>query len=149
MARVVKTETCWNWTGATMPIRCKRGGYGVIGIGNKTSTTHRVAYALFVGEIPIGAMVLHRCDNRVCVRPDHLYLGDAKHNARDRLDRERGAWGERSGPSKLTTTEIRSAFRLREQRWTQQRIADYLGVTQSAISRILARHTWRRLDVKV
>lgn len=148
LARVKKTETCWNWTGARMP-RSKhgRGGYGAIGVGTRVVTTHRLAFELFFGPIPKGTMVLHRCDNRICVNPEHLYLGSAKRNTRDMLDRAREAWGERNGQAKLTEDDIRRIFALRRQRLTQRRIASQFGVTQSAISRILSRECWRRLEI--
>lgn len=71
------SEGCWLWTAARLP-----NGYGSIGIAGKQHGAHRVSWAMANGRWPSG-MVLHRCGNRQCVRPDHLYEGN---NSRNMLD---------------------------------------------------------------
>lgn len=72
-------DACWLWSG-----RPGVGGYGRASIGRgRTMLAHRLAYELAVAPVPDGVCVLHRCDNRACVRPDHLFLGDRGDNARD------------------------------------------------------------------
>ena len=85
---------CWLWNGAR-----NRDGYGVIGVSNKKRAqgAHRVAYELYVGYIPRGKMVCHECDNKRCVNPKHLYIGDAFTNARDAVLRGQQAKGARHG----------------------------------------------------
>lgn len=77
----VKTDgPCWLWTGAQMGSL----GYGQFRIDPaRTDYAHRVSWRLANGEIPDGALVLHRCDVPLCVRPDHLYLGNQADNMRD------------------------------------------------------------------
>lgn len=84
-SKVEKTETCWNWTA------CKRGkaGYGAINVNGKVKDAHRLSYELHKGEIPEGLMVLHTCDNRLCVNPEHLFLGTAKDNWHDGFNKGR------------------------------------------------------------
>lgn len=83
-ANVTKVpDGCWNWTAST------RNGYGVIGVHNRHEYAHRMAYMTFVGEIADGLVVRHRCDNRLCVRPDHLELGTHADNSRDMVERGR------------------------------------------------------------
>jgi HNH endonuclease len=91
---VEKGEECWLWQGAI-----GEHGYGYISIGgHRVKQAHRVAYELFIGPIPEGKCVLHRCDTRACVRPDHFFLGTPLTNAQDRDGKGRGnAWGWRSG----------------------------------------------------
>jgi hypothetical protein len=71
-------DGCWNWTASTMP-----SGYGCLRVEGKTKSSHRTVWQLERGEIPHGLCVLHVCDNRRCVRPDHLFLGTRVDNIRD------------------------------------------------------------------
>lgn len=65
---------------------------------NRSWLAHRAAWDEQVGEIPQGAFVLHKCDNRLCVRVEHLYIGDASDNMRDMVDRGRQRYdGEHNG----------------------------------------------------
>jgi hypothetical protein len=77
----IQKETCWIWKAG------KRGnnGYGGFRI-NATSIrlAHNVSYELYVGEIPKGMKVLHKCDNPLCVKPSHLFLGTQQENIKDR-----------------------------------------------------------------
>ena len=70
---------CWQWDGGTFS-----SGYARVGYDGKSQRVHRLFYRLFVGEIPDGLLVLHRCDNRACWNPDHLWLGTSRDNNRDR-----------------------------------------------------------------
>lgn len=86
----VSRSTCWNWQGQK-----KRSGYGYIFVGRKKISVHRISWSLFnEKEIPVGALVLHGCDNSSCCNPEHLRLGDPKMNSQDREERERG-WNKR------------------------------------------------------
>ena len=79
----ISISGCWNWTGSV-----DSKGYGSIKDG-VTSRAHRVAWKLYKGKIPEGIFVLHTCDNRKCVNPNHLFLGTSKDNVRDMMDKGR------------------------------------------------------------
>jgi len=109
-ANVQKTETCWNWNGPF-----DKDGYGRTHYNGNTSLVHRVSWILNKGAIPDGNQVLHHCDNPPCVNPDHLFLGNPKINAEDRVKKNRQAQGEslgllmrgeNHGKAKLTAKQV-------------------------------------------
>ena len=82
--KVQKTETCWNW------IAGDRGnGYGAFRFRKKVWDAHRVSWVLANGEIPDKLLVCHKCDNRRCVNPNHLFLGSFTDNLLDSFNKGR------------------------------------------------------------
>lgn len=84
--RVDKSGDCWEWTGAK-----NKYGYGMLPYGprkaRKSFGAHRVSYEIHFGVIPDGLLVLHKCDNKSCVNPAHLELGNQSKNVQDAYDR--------------------------------------------------------------
>ena len=101
-SRYVKNEQtgCWEWTGTL-----DHYGYGAIGIGprgsNKVWKAHRLSLVLSGVEVPDGAHVCHKCDNRKCVNPEHLFIGTNTDNMLDAV-----AKGSRSNYRPLTDDEV-------------------------------------------
>ena len=91
MGKVKKTETCWLWTASTT-----HKGYGQFQVGTfkspKIRQAHRVSYEIYKGEIPQGYHILHSCDNRICVNPEHLRVGTNTDNTIDRILRNPRYW---------------------------------------------------------
>jgi hypothetical protein len=85
---------CWLWVG---PDNGK--GYGLLGIRNRPKKirynllAHRASWTIHKGDIPEGALVLHKCDVRSCVNPDHLFLGSPKDNTQDMIAKGRRSSG--------------------------------------------------------
>ncbi|MCI0564461.1 MAG: HNH endonuclease [Nitrososphaera sp.] len=97
-SKIDKTETCWLWTG-----KKKCSGYGLIpkggpGKNSPALRVHRVMWELTFGPIPEGQKILHKCDVRHCVNPEHLFLGTQADNLADCKDKGR-AWYQQPNAS--------------------------------------------------
>lgn len=127
--RVEKTETCWLWTG-----HMTHDGYGTLRRRKieqkKMLYAHRYAWMLTHGLIPEGELVLHRCDVRNCVNPEHLFLGSHHTNHIDMAMKERSTLT-------LTADQVREV----RTRWAagarQVDLAATFGISQSTVSRLV------------
>lgn len=164
--RITFTEGgCWEWTGCTTDF-----GYGQINIGGKKWLTHRLSYRLFVGEIPSGLKICHRCDNPPCIRPDHLFLATQKENIDDMMVKGRNmhkvcpetlARGDKNGSRtkpesvrrgekiewhKLTdedVIEIRRSFN--EGEMSAPELAVKFNVIVQTINKVVQGYTWKHI----
>jgi hypothetical protein len=137
-SKVDKSGECWEWTAGLSTV-----GYGKFGVGrNETVVAHRYSYELEFGKIEDGLLVCHRCDNRKCVRPSHLFLGTHLDNTTDALNKGRLAFGERQGTAKLTEEKVAEIILLKGKMF-QRDVAKLFGISQTQVSRIQARKHWR------
>lgn len=140
-AKVRKSDACWEWQGSVSA----GTGYGCFYDG-KAFSTHRYSWEIHNGAIPRGLCVLHRCDNRICVRPDHLWLGTKRDNSQDMAAKGRhlgpGFQGEDHGEAKLTELQAR-AIKASDEPGVA--LAALYGVSPSLISLIRRGKAWRHI----
>lgn len=143
-AKFVKSDGCWEW-GAGKVL----DGYGYFSVAGMVQRAHRVAYQLYVGEIPEGMCVCHHCDNPGCVNPSHLFLGTNADNVRDRENKGRGVRptniGEKHGCSKLTEAQVIEIRAKHESGARGVDLAKEYGVAHQTISKIVHRRAWTRI----
>lgn len=96
---------CWNWDGTVSMY-----DYGHFYVNGVCKRAHRISWEIYYGKIPKDKMVLHKCDNRRCVNPSHLYLGDNSDNMKDRSNRNSGSFVGRH--SRLNQIEVQKAREL-------------------------------------
>lgn len=134
---------CWVWTGT----RTGRDGYGGIYVAHHQAPgakhpiatyVHRLSWELHYGLIPDGRHVLHNCDNRSCVNPAHLKLGDQAANMKDAASRNRfNVPRPHHANLKLSASDVERIKAMRKAGETLQSIADVFRVTKSCISQIV------------
>lgn len=141
--KVIKTQGCWNWAGTVLNKR----GYGQFCHNGKISMAHRYSWELTNGVIRNGLNVLHRCDNRKCVNPKHLWLGTLEDNMRDMVLKGRSYHpiGELHPNSKLKWDDIENIRRsFHTKNFKSVDIAKKFAVTRATINRITSMKGWHR-----
>jgi len=137
LEKVVKVSSgCHEWIGCLMP-----NGYGQFHKDGKTAYAHRVAWEIEHGEEP-SEYVLHKCDNRKCVNPEHLFIGSFYDNMNDMVEKGRQAHGEKNHHAKLTKEQV---LQIRQEIGTNQEIGEKYGVTRSLISMIRSGRIWKNI----
>lgn len=143
-ARTARSGECWVWTGAA-PFA--DNGYGRIRVGEYKRKVHRVAWELAYGPIPDPYLfVCHRCDNRLCVRPEHLFLGTHEDNQRDKIEKGRHVRGMTAPRAKLTDDAVREIRRLAMNGTSRASLGRRFGVGSASISKIVLRQRWAHIE---
>jgi hypothetical protein len=132
---IIPEHPCWEWIGT------KKDGYGRM---FPDLRAHRVSWELHFGQIPNALVVRHDCDNRPCVRPDHLRLGTTQDNTADRTKRNRQAKGEKQGSARLTEAQVLEIRELAKSQNCSQ-IAKIYGVHRSHAWAIVTGVKWSYL----
>lgn len=150
--KVVLSDGCWNWTASRL-----RNGYGRININKRPHSAHRVSFVLYGSHIPSGQLVCHRCDNRSCVKPSHLFAGTFSDNLKDCWNKGRhsmnGVKAMRANPPQYPTGENTHGHKLTWERvaiirrkpflkGSGRELAERFGVTQTLISTVRKGKTW-------
>lgn len=141
-----KETGCWNWTGALIG-----RGYGQFQVRSASGRAkldkyaHRWSWRLHRGDIAEGMVILHTCDNRCCVNPDHLQEGTHKDNSQDMKEKGRHLFGERNSTSKLDEETVLLIHQLSRLGHSQAKIAKRIGVAQMTVCRILRGERWNHV----
>lgn len=141
--RIITSLACWEWTGYV-----GRHGYGVMAIGHRDRmTVPRVSWRVHYGEVPPGLCVLHRCDNKLCGNPEHLFLGDHQANTDDKLAKKRMRHGHLCGAAnpgaRLDWDKVEAIRRRCDAGETTYMLAVEFGINQALVWRVWRRRSWR------
>lgn len=129
-------DECWEWQAG-----CCRDGYGTFHYNGKSTGAHCVSYLLTKGEIPLGMVVMHTCDNPPCCNPSHLKLGTHKDNAHDAIKK-----GRFSPLQKIFVGDVREIRRLYAVgSYTYEGLGTLYGVLKPMICRIVNRNNWKHI----
>lgn len=134
-------DDCWPWKAGF-----EDKGYGQFKVADRVVRSHRIAWELTHGTIPRGLHVLHKCDNRACCNPAHLFLGTQLDNIADRHRKGRDAHVSRPGMSnhraRLTDDAVRQ---IRAENRPLKFIAKDHGVSTALVSLIRSRKRWTHI----
>lgn len=146
-------DECWEWTKGR-----NKWGYGKFSIRDlenkkRTAAAHRIAYQIYNNELPAGLLVCHRCDNRLCCNPAHLFLGTHAENSADMVAKgrskasytppEKRRYGKDNPNSKLTEEIVRSIRSEYSSGGIGKRpLALRYGVSKPVITAVVRRETW-------
>lgn len=122
-------------------------GYGLFRTDSGCHLAHRIAWQMYVGPIPDGMHVCHKCDTRACVNPQHMFLGTRDDNMADMAVKRRSAVGSRNKSAKLTESQVmlmRQRFAAGEPIRSLQRA---FGVSYSTAHNVTCGNTWRHLPL--
>jgi len=141
-SKVEKSPGCWLWKGAK-----QSKGYGVFVLGGRSMTAHRAAWILTHGEIPEGMLVCHKCDNRLCVNPDHLFLGTNADNMRDAVAKRR-AGGIHNHTAKINWN-IADLIRSLSYSMKVKEIAGLFGLSRGLVLDVINGRTWKQVPIEL
>ncbi len=142
----IQVGDCWLWT------KNKSHGYGYVKLGKKCVLLHRHVYTLAYGDIPKGYIICHKCNNRSCVNPEHLYAGTYKDNYDDMVRagnahdisniRPTPRRGKLASMAILDETQVLEIFRRIQKGESFRSLAIEFGVGKTTISNIGSGRNW-------
>ena len=138
--KVQKTDGCWQWLGSEL-----KNGYGSFRFNGHTIRAHRMVWILTYGQIPEGKKVCHHCDNRLCMNPQHLFLGTQKDNIWDMIIKGRSPTvgkpqiGEANRNAQLTQKQ---ALEIRTSALRGKELAKLYSISLSQIYKIKENLRW-------
>ena len=148
---VVSASGCWIWRGGKF-----NHGYGAISAGSRRSgrrllLAHRVVYEHLRRRIPTGMKACHHCDNKLCVNPDHIFIGAQADNVADMIKKGRANWrrGEAHYAVKLTDAQVRALRRAYATGViSQEALGRKYGISQTHVSALVRGQKRKELEAK-
>ena len=147
----VLSSGCWDWTGAN------GNNYGMFRYDGVLCRAHRVSYMMHKGTIPKGKFVLHKCNNKRCVNPDHLYAGNAQDNVNDSLvagthcsinpSGNRWQSGENHTGSKLMNEDVVCIKKMLRDKIKKSLICYIYEIGKSTLQNIACEKTWKGITI--
>lgn len=141
--KVDTSDSCWVWTASTL----KSNGRGQFPTARRygfSTSPYRFSWQLHHGAIPSGRLICHRCDNPLCVRPEHLFLGTQLDNMEDARKKGRTAQGERNPRSTCNEEMIQE---IRNFPGTHQEAADHFKVPKRRVISYRRGESWKHLGL--
>lgn len=138
----VKDSGFHEWTGAR-----RTNGYGVHSVGGMKQA-HRWVWEYVYGAVPAGKLIMHSCDNRLCVNIEHLSLGTPAENSKDMAEKKRSTYGERNRHAKLTAEKVVAIRSLKGSLPAREAAKRYKCCVQT-IRLIWRRKTWRHAEESI
>lgn len=143
--RGAQYDDCWLWIGGV-----DKDGYGRHrpGEGLKYMRAHRYSWKLFRGTIPLGMCVLHKCDQRTCVNPDHLFLGSNRNNIDDMMVKNRQRVGTSIEHAKLNDKQVKEIRSYPPGFMSNASLGRQYGVGRNAIRKVRNGETWKHIPLE-
>ncbi len=142
-------DKCWPWSGGLTA-----SGYGKFWYNKKIWLSHRLVYYFTYGKIDDSMFVCHRCDNPMCCNPKHLFLGSAKDNTNDMINKGRQqdyskvVRGSDNLMSKVTEQQVKEILFLHQEgKCKKKEIANKYGLTLSGLESIIYRRCWKHISL--
>lgn len=136
-----QTNGCWNWGGAVDQV----GGYGTMMVGNRPHMVHRLSWISHKRSSIKAQCILHRCDNPLCVNPNHLFIGTRADNNHDRNEKGRQVKGSNVNTAILNEAKVRLIKEELSKKKKQRSLASAFGVKLQVIERISRGLTWKHV----
>ncbi len=154
--KVQKSDGCWLWIGAGAKFNGER--YGTLNYRGRHYGAHQIAWIITHGVIPDSQYVLHTCDNKLCVRPDHLFLGTQIDNIKDMVSKGRSRmqsqpWtilrGSQQNQAKLSEIDVLEIKKSLSNGIQKSVLAKQFGVSHSCISSIAFGRRWKHVKEQI
>ena len=143
-AEIKRKTDCWQWQKGK-----DKDGYALITYKGKTVRVTRLIKSLYDGEFPKEMFCCHTCDNPSCINPDHIFIGSAKENSRDREKKHRGRTqnqlGEKNHAAILTENVVLEIRKLHQEGMKECDIVRKFKLNQGTVSKILLRKRWKHI----